>query len=88
LDLTQRQLQWVVGLNPFSQSMMYGEGYRFAPQYTPVSGDIVGGLPVGIQTNRDADVPFWPPENCYNWKELWINPTARWLGIMAELQKK
>jgi hypothetical protein len=84
-DLVQRQLQWVVGLNPFCQSTMYGEGYNFAPQYSAMSGDLVGGLPVGIQTRFEGDAPYWPTENCYNWKEIWVHPSTRWLGLMRDL---
>lgn len=86
-DLTQKQLQWVVGKNPFCQSTMYGEGHDFAPQYTVTSGDIVGGLPVGIQSSRNFDAPFWPSDNCYNYKEIWVHPSARWLAILADLEK-
>jgi hypothetical protein len=85
-NLASRQLQWVVGLNPFCQSTMYGEGHRFAPQYTATSGDISGGLPVGIQTSRNQDEPFWPADNCYNFKEIWVHPSARWLAILADLE--
>lgn len=85
-DLAQKQLQWVVGLNPFCQSTMYGEGHDFAPQYTATSGDIVGGLPVGIQSSRNHDEPFWPADNCYNFKEIWVHPSSRWLGIMTDLE--
>jgi hypothetical protein len=85
-DLAQKQLEWIAGLSPFCQSTMYGEGYDFAPQYTATSGDIVGGLPVGIQTSRNHDEPFWPADNCYNFKEIWIHPSSRWLGIMADLE--
>ena len=85
-DLAQKQLQWIVGLNPFCQSTMYGEGYDFAQQYTATSGDIVGGLPVGIQSSRNHDEPFWPADNCYNFKEIWVHPSSRWLGIMTDLE--
>ena len=85
-DLAHRQLQWVVGMNPFCQSTMYGEGHDYAPQYTATSGDIVGGLPVGIQTSRNHDQPFWPADNCYNFKEIWVHPSSRWLAILADLE--
>ena len=86
-DLAQKQLQWVTGRNPFSQSTMYGEGHNFAPQYTAMSGDITGGLPVGIQSNRNFDAPFWPSDNCYNYKEIWVHPSSRWLAILADMEK-
>lgn len=85
LNLAQNQLQWVVGRNPFSQSTMFGEGYDYAPQYTAMSGDMVGSLPVGIQTRESRDEPYWPASNCYNWKEVWVHPSSRWLWLMSDL---
>lgn len=85
LDLCRRQLEWVLGRNPFCQSTMYGEGHDYAPQYTAMSGDMVGSLPVGIQTHFERDVPYWPADNCYNYKEVWVHPSSRWLWLMCEL---
>ena len=84
-ELAQRQLQWVVGRNPFVQSTMWGEGYDFAQQYSVSSGDIVGSLPVGIMTGGDRDLPYWPSQNCYVYKEVWVHPSARWLWLMQDL---
>ncbi|MFN7937145.1 MAG: glycoside hydrolase family 9 protein [Bryobacteraceae bacterium] len=83
--LAQQQLEWVMGRNPFTQSTMWGEGYDYAPQYTAMSGDLVGSLPVGIQSHADADAPYWPTENCHNWKEVWVFPVARWFWLMRDL---
>jgi hypothetical protein len=83
--LAEKNLQWVVGRNPFVQSLMWGEGYDYAPQYTAMSGDIVGSLPVGIQAHRNADAPYWPTENCHNWKEVWVHPVGRWIWLMRDL---
>ena len=85
VGLCWRQLEWHVGKNPFAQSLLYGQGHDYAPQYTATSGDIVGGLPVGIQTLRERDVPYWPTSNCYNYKEIWVHPSSRWLAIMRDL---
>lgn len=87
IKLCRQQLQWVLGRNPFCQSTMYGEGHDFAPQYTAMSGDMVGSLPVGIQTHFNRDTPYWPTENCYNWKEVWVHPSSRWLWVMCDLYK-
>jgi len=84
-QLCQRQLEWVIGRNPFSESTMWGEGYDFPPLYTPMSGDIVGGLPVGIQTRGDSDVPYWPVQSTWTYKEIWQNPVARWIYLMRDL---
>ena len=65
--------------------MMWGEGYDFAPQYTPSSGDIVGSLPVGIQSRGDSDVPYWPVQNTWTYKEVWVHPVGRWIAVMRDL---
>lgn len=85
LDLAQRQAQWVVGRNPFVQSTMYGEGYDWAQQYSVSSADFVGSLPVGMQSRAMTDLPYWPAQNMYVYKEVWMHPSARWLLIMSDL---
>ena len=85
MDLAQRQAQWVVGRNPFVQSTMYGEGYDWAQQYSVSSGDFVGSLPVGMQSRGATDLPYWPSQNMYVYKEVWVHPTARWLWLMQDL---
>jgi len=84
-DLAQRQLEWVVGHNPFSQSTMWGEGYDFAQQYSVSSGDFVGSLPVGMMTRGNSDLPYWPAQNSYVYKEVWVHPSARWLWMLEDL---
>ena len=85
-DLAWTQLEWHLGRNPFAQSLMYGVGHDFTPQYTAMSGDITGGLPVGIQTRQDEDTPYWPASNCYNYAEIWVHPSARFLSVLADLE--
>lgn len=84
-SLAQHQLEWVIGRNPFSQSMMWGEGYDFTPLYSVMSGNMVGGLPVGIQTRGDSDVPYWPVQNSWTYKEIWVRPVIRWLWLMQDM---
>lgn len=83
-EIVYRQLEWHLGKNPFTQSLMYGEGYRYAGQYSVMSGNLVGGLPVGVQTHFNRDLPYWPAENCHNWKEIWVHPSAIWLLLMCD----
>lgn len=83
--ICQNQLEWIVGKNPFNQSLMYGEGYNFTPQYSVMCGDIVGGLPVGIQTNGDKDIPYWQPAVFCNYKEIWVHPSTRWLELLESI---
>ena len=84
-ELAQKQLQWIVGRNPFVQSTMYGEGYDWTQQYSVSTGDIVGALPVGIQTRGNSDLPYWPAQNCYVYKEVWVRSTGRWFWLMQDL---
>ncbi|MDR1569467.1 MAG: glycoside hydrolase family 9 protein [Oscillospiraceae bacterium] len=86
IAIAERQLQWNIGVNPFRQSLMYGEGRRYAQQYAPLPGESVGELPVGIQTRGNEDVPFWPQMNNATYKEVWTTPAGRWLSVLASLQ--
>ncbi|MCL4179554.1 MAG: glycoside hydrolase family 9 protein [Verrucomicrobia bacterium] len=85
-EVVARQLEWHMGRNPFCQSLMFGVGHDYAPQYTAMSGDLSGSLPVGVQTRANADLPYWPMSNCYNYREVWVHPSSRWLWIQADLQ--
>jgi hypothetical protein len=85
-QLAEHQLEWIIGRNPFSQSTMYGEGYDFTPLYTPSSGDMVGALPVGIQTSGESDAPYWPIQNIWTYKEIWVHPVARWVWLLKDVE--
>lgn len=88
LSIAEEQLQWIVGKNPFGQSMMYGEGARYAQQYAVLPGEMVGELPVGVQTKDNEDVPYWPQMNNATYKEVWTTAAGRWLSIVADLSFK
>ena len=83
--LATHQLEWIIGRNPFAQSAMWGEGYDFTPLYTPSSGHMAGALPVGIETKGDNDVPYWPAQSTWTYKEVWSHPTARWIWLLRDL---
>lgn len=84
-DLAQQQAQWIVGRNPFSASIMYGEGYDWTPLYSVRSGQMVGALPVGIETKGTADAPYWPNQICWTYKEVWTQPVGEWIWLMGDL---
>jgi hypothetical protein len=84
-DLAQEQAQWIVGRNPFSASIMYGEGYDWTPLYSVRSGQMVGALPVGIETKGTADVPYWPNQAGWTYKEVWTQPVGEWIWLMRDL---
>jgi len=85
-QLAEHQLEWIVGRNPFSESTMYGEGYDFTPLYTPSSGDMVGALPVGIQTKGENDAPYWPVQAMWTYKEVWGHPVTNWIWLLKDIE--
>ena len=85
LEIAEGQLQWTIGMNPFNQSMMYGEGVNYALQYTVLSGEMIGELPVGIQTFANEDQPYWSQLNNATYKEVWVGLAGRWLSILKEV---
>lgn len=85
ISIALAQAEWMQGKNPFSQSLMYGEGYRFAPQYAVFTGDITGGYPVGILTRDDLDIPYWKAAVLHNYKELWGQPAFRMMELVYNL---
>ncbi|MCR8660402.1 glycoside hydrolase family 9 protein [Paenibacillus endoradicis] len=87
-QLAQRQLEWIVGKNPFGQSLMLGEGYNYAAQYVCLPGSLSGSLCVGIQSYRNEDVPYWPQSNNAVYREMWIHPSVRYLLLASHINRK
>lgn len=87
LNLANGQLRWIIGNNPFDQSLMFGEGHNYQQEYSTSSGDMIGELPVGIETKDNKDVPYWPQFNNATYKEVWIVSATKWLSTVSELLK-
>jgi len=87
-QLAHRQLEWIVGKNPFGQSLMLGEGYNYADQYVCLPGPLTGSLCVGIQSYRNEDVPYWPQSINAVYRELWIHPSVRYLLLASHVNQK
>lgn len=85
LSIVQRQLEWVVGKNPFAQSLIYGEGYEWTDEYAVQPGQSIGQMPVGIQSLDDNDAPYWPQVCTATYKEVWICPANKWMWVMAHV---
>src|ERR1035437_7243628 len=64
---------------------MYGEGYDWTPLYSVRSGQMVGAIPVGIETKGTADTPYWPNQICWTYKEVWTQPVGEWIWLMQDL---
>lgn len=82
MQLVGKQLEWILGANPFGQSLMYGVGYGFAPHFAYCLKDIVGALPVGMDC-MNGDMPHWCATNTATSKEIWVEPVNRFLGAVA-----
>ncbi len=87
IDIAEGQLQWIVGNNPFGQSLMYGEGHDYAQQYAGHAGEMTGAIPVGVQTKNNDDDPYWPQMTNATYKEVWVGNAGKWLSIVSELFK-
>jgi len=64
---------------------MYGEGYDWTPLYSVRSGQMVGALPVGIETKGYDDAPYWPNQICWTYKEVWTQPVGQWIWLMRDI---
>ena len=82
MQLVGKQLRWIFGANPFGQSLMYGAGYDFAPQFAYCLKDVVGSLPVGMDC-MSGDMPHWSATNTATSKEIWVEPVNRFLGAVS-----
>ena len=82
MQLVGKQLEWILGANPFGQSLMYGVGYGFAPHFAYCLKNIVGALPVGMDC-MSGDMPHWCATNTATSKEIWVEPVNRFLGAAA-----
>ena len=84
-EIAYQKLEWLIGKNPFGQSMMFGEGHQFPEMYTVSSGEIVGEMPVGVQTFENEDAPYWPQFNNATYKEVWVGLAGKWFTLVSKL---
>lgn len=83
-EIAERQLSWNVGFNPFGQSLIYGEGSNWCQLYCALPGEMVGEIPVGMQSYADEDAPYWPQINTATYKEVFGLAASRWLMLVSE----
>lgn len=84
-EVAEEQLHWMVGKNPFGQSMVYGEGDRYPQMDWFSSGEATGAVPVGIRTDGEGDSPYWPQTNGACYREVWGTVGGKALSLIAEL---
>ena len=84
MNIAEQQLFWIVGKNPFGQSLIWGEGSNYMQQYTALPGETVGEIPVGMQSRFNEDTPYWPQFNTATYKEVWGSSAAKWFSLISE----
>jgi hypothetical protein len=84
INIAEQQLFWIVGKNPFGQSLIWGEGSNYPQQYTALPGETVGEIPVGMQSRFNEDKPYWPQFNTATYKEVWGGSAMKWFMLISE----
>lgn len=86
-DIATRQVEYIVGYNPFASSTIYGDGNNYISLYGGYAGDVVGAVPVGIETFENDDEPYMPMQVNATYKEIWTFSTASVIWSLAQLFK-
>jgi len=84
-NIATRQLEYIVGYNPFAMSTIYGDGYDYPLLYGAYAGDVVGAVPVGIETFENEDEPYMPMQVNATYKEIWTHTTASTICLLARI---
>jgi hypothetical protein len=87
-DLAFRQLEWVMGANPFGACLMTGEGMRNPYPHSRFVGLIPGGIMNGIAGNA-KDAPVLDTEYGFDWRttEYWSPHNAFYLWAVSSLER-
>jgi hypothetical protein len=86
-DLAIRQLEWVMGANPFGACLMTGEGSRNSYPFSHFVGPLIGGIVNGIAGNA-KDEPILQMEYGNDWRtgEYWTPHNAFYLWALSQLE--
>ncbi len=87
-DLAYRQLEWVMGANPFGACLMTGEGMRNPYPHSRFVGLIPGGIMNGIAGNT-GDAPVLDTEYGFDWRttEYWSPHNAFYIWAVSTLER-
>ncbi len=89
LALAQRQLDWILGANPFNASTVMGAGYNnpqhmFGEEFYPPTPFLPGAVMNGISGNADDEPQLRP--GSYQECEYWTPMVCYTMWLLAELQ--
>jgi hypothetical protein len=76
LALATRQLEWVLGANPFSRSLVFGVGNDWWQNFAVELSNFVGGLSLGFNS-YSGDSPAWGNNAVFPYKEQWVYASSR-----------
>ncbi len=87
VELAYRQLEWVMGANPFAACLMTGEGMRNPYPHSRFVGLIPGGIMNGIAGNA-ADQPILDMDYELDWRtgEYWSPHVAFYIWANSVLE--
>jgi hypothetical protein len=87
VDVAYRQLEWIMGANPFAACLMTGEGMRNPYPHSRFVGLIPGGIMNGIAGNG-ADEPVLDLKYALNWRtcEYWSPHVAFYIWANSVLE--
>jgi hypothetical protein len=87
VDLAYRQLEWIMGANPFAACMMTGEGMRNPYPHSRFAGLIPGGIMNGIAGNMQ-DEPILDMQYTIDWRtcEYWSPHVAFYIWANSVLE--
>jgi hypothetical protein len=88
LALAYRQLEWIMGANPFGSCMMTGEGMRNPFPHSRFVGLIPGGIVNGIAGNAN-DEPILDLQYTLDWRtcEYWSPHVAYYIWANSVLEQ-
>lgn len=88
VDLAYRQVEWIMGANPFGACLMTGVGARNPMPFSVFVGPIIGGVLNGIGGNT-ADEPVLNPGPDNDWRtgEYWSPHNAYYLWAHSVLEQ-
>lgn len=87
IDLAYRQLEWLMGANPFAACLITGEGMRNPYPHSRFVGLIIGGLPNGIAGDAQ-DEPVLDTQYGFDWRTVeYCTPhNAHYIWAVSELE--
>jgi hypothetical protein len=91
--IAQRQLDWIIGANPFNCSTIVGVGHNQLPpmdgsiSFRPATPVLPGAVMNGLCGDGE-DMPYMIPYDTFNDREYWTPAVACTLWLMAEITMK